>query len=107
LPFCKPSIKIMIWHKWSIPSRARVQNRFEPVLVRIPKSRKGGISGLTMTDVLTHKRKPQLGFTGAKPTEWTHWVLEAMGYQQGDEIIDLFNGSGAVSRAIETYKGAE
>jgi hypothetical protein len=37
---------------------------------------------------------------GAKPEGWTEWVLDAMGYQAGDIVTDLFNGSGAVAAAI-------
>jgi len=103
LPYCKPNIRVMIWHKWSLPSRARVQNRYEPVLVRIPSWRKGATAGQTMIDVLKCTKKPMKGFTGSKPAEWTHWVLDAMGYQKGDEVVDLFNGSGAVAEAIESY----
>jgi hypothetical protein len=42
----------------------------------------------------------QNGFVGAKPDEWTQWVLDAMGYQDGDTVDDLFPGSGAVSELI-------
>lgn len=40
---------------------------------------------------------------GAKPAGWTHWVLDALGYEPGDSVTDLFPGSGAVSQAIRTY----
>ena len=43
----------------------------------------------------------QNGFVGAKPEEWTKWVLNAMGYQKGDIVDDLFVGSGAVTQVIE------
>ena len=104
LPFCKPNIKIMIWHKWSIPSRSRIQNRFEPVLIRIPKSLKGAVKGQTMPDVLTWQMRTKSDFAGAKPKEWTYWVLDAMGVDKDDEIEDLFIGSGAVTQAINDYK---
>ena len=103
ISYFRPNIKIMIWHKWSIPSRARVQNRFEPVAIRIPKTRKGAIKGKTMNDILTYKTKTNQGFTGAKPLAWTEWVLNAMGVQTGDSVDDLFNGSGSVAIAIEKY----
>lgn len=31
----------------------------------------------------------------------TRWVLDMLGYQPGDEVDDLFPGSGAVQRAVE------
>ena len=57
-----------------------------------------------MIDVLTHKTKPNLGFTGAKPLEWTYWVLNALGYCKGDVVDDLFSGSGLVAEAIKCYE---
>ena len=42
-------------------------------------------------------------FIGAKPEAWTHWVLDALGYQNGDEVTDMFGGSGAVQNAINSY----
>jgi hypothetical protein len=53
-----------------------------------------------MKDYLIANPK-QNGFVGAKPDEWTHWVLDAMGYTEGDIVDDLFLGSGAVSEAIK------
>lgn len=103
IPYFRPNIKIMIWNKWSVPSRARVQNRYEPVAIRIPKNRKGAVKGQTMTDVLIHKTRPAQGFTGAKPMFWTYWVLEALGVKKGDVVEDLFNGSGMVNDAINNY----
>ena len=47
----------------------------------------------------------QNGFVGAKPDEWTAWVLDAMGYQDGDVVDDLFIGSGAVTQALEKKIG--
>ena len=39
---------------------------------------------------------------GAKPVEWTRFVLDLLGYDQNtDEVVDLFPGSGIVTRAIE------
>jgi hypothetical protein len=43
-------------------------------------------------------------FVGSKPYEWTQWVLDLMGYQEGDEVTDLFHGSGAVAQAIKEQR---
>ena len=42
---------------------------------------------------------PVSGFVGSKPSAWTHWVLDLLGFQPGDEVTDVFPGSGAVERA--------
>jgi hypothetical protein len=46
------------------------------------------------------------GFVGAKPPAWTRWVLDALGYDpERDEVVDLFNGSGAVAGALAEAAG--
>ncbi len=57
-------------------------------------------TGLVVPDVLTHSA-PRQNFVGTKPPEWTRWVLDMLGYQVGDELVDLFPGSGSVARASE------
>lgn len=43
------------------------------------------------------------GVSGAKPDAFTHWVLDVLGVLPGDEVVDLFPGSGACQRAIDGY----
>ena len=96
-------IRVMSWVKPSaVTSGSRITNTWEPVIVRVPASRKGWNSGERMTDTLICQPL-RSGFVGAKPEAWTHWVLDAMGYAPGDEVTDLFNGSGAVSKAVSNY----
>ena len=94
-------IRVMSWIKpIAIPSGSRIATSWEPVIVRVPKDRKGWKFGKRMKDYLIANPK-QNGFVGAKPQEWTDWVLDAMGFQDGDTVDDLFYGSGAVSQIIE------
>lgn len=93
-------IRVCVWHKPNpIPSGSRIFNVWEPVIVKIPEGRKGRSGGVSTKDLITIPHKAS-GFAGAKPMEWTRWVLDLMGYREGDEIYDLFNGSGAVANAI-------
>lgn len=94
-------IRVCVWHKpASITSGNRITNSWEPVLIRVPSDRKGWKSGLARTkDVLTADPL-RSGFRGAKPSEWTNWVLDLLGYRDGDEVTDLFHGSGAVTNAL-------
>ncbi len=71
--------------------------------MKVPYTRKGRHKGKQMVDYLVAPA-PRRNFAGSKPVAWTHWVLDAMGYQEGDEVVDMFNGSGAVSAAIQSYK---
>ena len=48
------------------------------------------------------------GFTGAKPREFCWWVFDdLLGMRPGDELVDLFPGTGAVGRAWTAYKAKE
>jgi hypothetical protein len=44
------------------------------------------------------------GFIGAKPEAVCHWAFEIVGAQRGDDLVDLYPGSGAVGRAWESWR---
>jgi hypothetical protein len=97
-------VRIGIWHKTqNLPGAARVINSWEPVIVRIPEGRRssaGLAGGIFVKDHIIAKRINN-GFPGAKPPEWTRWVLDMLGYDRdSDTVDDLFPGSGAVTDAI-------
>jgi hypothetical protein len=43
-------------------------------------------------------------FKGAKPEKLCHWVFELLGAWPEDELVDLYPGSGAVTRAWGTWQ---
>lgn len=94
--------KLGIWHVTNaIPDGARVRSVWEAVFYRVPDSRRAVGTGHRVTDVLSAAH-PRSGFVGSKPSAWTHWVLDVLGYVPGeDEVVDVFPGSGAVSRAMD------
>jgi hypothetical protein len=84
----------------AMPGGQRIMSRWEPVIVFVPEARRGR-EQLRVADVLT-AAAPRRGFAGAKPAEWTRWVLDMLGYAPGeDTVTDLFPGSGAVAAAID------
>lgn len=44
------------------------------------------------------------GVAGAKPETFCRWVFDLLGLTPEDELHDLFPGSGAVTRAWESFK---
>jgi hypothetical protein len=97
-------IRILSWIKpGSLPSGSRITQSWEPVIVKVPKERKGRGKGKQMVDYLVCPA-PRTGFVGSKPDKWTIWILDAMGYKNGDIVLDLFPGSGSVSNSLELYK---
>jgi len=103
LPLFTVKVKVCIWHKWTLPSRSCISNSYEPVIIKVPDARKGAIKGLTTPDVMTYQKREGMGFAGRKPKAFTHWILDLLQYKEGDQVDDLFNGSGAVIEAVNTY----
>ena len=95
--------RVAVWAKRNaIPGGARVLNRWEPVLVRIPDARKSRSTGMPVADVLVGATFTRQGFLGSKPPEWTRWVLSMLGYDPTtDSLDDIFTGSGAVLAAAD------
>lgn len=98
--------QIMAWHKpTAMRGGGRIIERWEPVIVYVPEGRQtregAGVSNVLTANAprATSKRK---SFVGAKPPEWTRWVLAALGYDPAeDEVVDVFPGSGSVARALD------
>lgn len=97
-----PHVRVLIWcRRNAVPSGARSRSCWEPVLISTPRRAYG--SGLPINDVLD-RPAPGGGFAGAKPRQWTRWVLDALGFVDGvDSVADLFEGTGGV--ASETDQG--
>lgn len=90
-----------------VPSGSRITTAWEPVLFYVPPARRGRGSGLAVRDVLRMSTTPEADHVGAKPAEWTRWVLAVLGYDPAtDTVDDLFPGSGAVTDAIAAASGA-
>lgn len=94
--------RIMAWHRPNaLPGGSRLLSRWEPVIVAVPPERRGRHGGPRVSDVLS-TGAPRIGFAGAKPPEWTRWVLAALGYDPAaDTVTDLFPGSGSVALAAD------
>jgi hypothetical protein len=95
----------MVWvNPRSLPGGGRIISAHEIVILSCPRSRLGRQTGTHVRDVLIQPSYAD-GFTGAKPPQWTLWVLDALGYEpESDTVADLFPGSGAVTAAIQHYQ---
>lgn len=93
--------RIAIWHRPNGGAgAARIRNCWEPVIVRPPAERLSSrLMGGQVPDFLSCP-SPRVGFAGAKPPEWTRWVLSLLGYESTDTVDDLFPGSGSVSAVL-------
>jgi hypothetical protein len=75
---------------------------WEPVL--FAGGRKRGKDEPTVRDWTACNITLQRGFTGAKPEQFCWWLFDVLGLAADDELIDLFHGSGAVTRAWQSYR---
>ena len=94
--------RVMIWHKPnSVATASRLRNVWEPVIIKLPVGRQSSRHMGGQIDDLLVATAPRVGFAGAKPLEWTRWVLACLGYnRETDTVEDLFPGSGGVTEAL-------
>jgi len=96
------------WMSWVKPFAAFKRNvpvayAWEPVIVKA--ARKPIVRGMVvMRDWIACPITMQRGLTGAKPEAVCHWSFEVVGAQLGDELCDLFPGTGAVTKAWGTWQ---
>jgi hypothetical protein len=96
------------WMSWvkgfaAFKRNVSVAYAWEPVIVK--PARKPVVSGrLVMRDWIQCSITLQRGLTGAKPEAVCHWAFEMVGAEVDDELIDLFPGTGAVSRAWQSWR---
>jgi hypothetical protein len=95
-------LRIMAWVKPNAaPGAHRLRSLWEAVLLYPPAGRRSNRNGAGMVpDVLTCALTSARDFIGGKPHAWTRWVLDALSYREGDEVSDLFPGSGAVTAVL-------
>lgn len=91
--------RIAAWVKpfAAFKANVRIAYTWEPVLF-VPgrdSSKDGAPVG---RDHLSEPITLQKGLTGAKPEPFCRWVLGLLGYVEGDELVDLFPGTGVMER---------
>lgn len=97
-------VRVMAWVKpfASFKKHVAVAYAWEPVLVKAARPRSfDGYS--TIRDWLACPITLKRGLTGVKPEQVCKWLFDAMGCEPGDELVDMFPGSGAVGRAWDSW----
>lgn len=94
-------VRIMAWVKGNAqPGSHRLRSCWEPVIIQIPRDRINARDGRGQIPDVLSAGIPRSGFIGSKPYVWTRWVLDALGYIEGDTVVDMFPGSGAVAAEL-------
>lgn len=71
---------------------------WEPVV--FVGGRKLGRDVETVRDFIVEPITLEKGLTGAKPPNVCRWIARMLGYQPGDELVDLFPSTGVMGRVL-------
>lgn len=95
----------MVWVKGfaAFKRNVPVAWAWEPVIVK--PARKPVVSKrLVMRDWILQSITLRRGLTGAKPEAVCHWAFEMVAARPDDTLDDLFPGTGAVTRAWDSWR---
>lgn len=105
LPLCPASVRVMSWVKpfAAFKRNIPVAYAWEPVLVKA--ARKPVVTKrIVMRDWVSCSITLKKGLAGVKPETVCRWAFEVVGAEPDDELVDLYPGSGAVTRAWEAWR---
>lgn len=97
--------RVMAWVKpfAAFKRNVSVAYAWEPVIVK--PVRKPVVSHrIVMRDWVSESITLKKGLVGAKPDAVCRWAFEMVGAEPGDELFDLFPGTGAVGRAWDAWR---
>lgn len=99
LPACPDDVRVGSWVKtWHQIRPTSVQHAWEPVIFR--GGRKLPKRNPMVRDWMMGNATRQRGLPGAKSAQFNRWVLDLLGYEDGDEVMDLFPGTGGMSAEV-------
>ena len=104
LPTCPDYVRIGSWVKPFASFKPGVNPAYawEPVIFK--PARFGGRAENTVRDWISEPITLRRGLSGAKPERFARWIFELLRAEPGDELIDMFPGTGAISAAWENWR---
>jgi len=100
LPMCPEDVRVGAWVKPFCSWNTNPAYAWEPVIFRGGRKKPKFPVVRDWISVVAPIKK---GMVGTKPEMFCYWMFEILGAQRGDEFVDVFPGSGAVTRAWETW----
>jgi hypothetical protein len=101
LPLAPDGVRVAAWVKpfAAYKRNVRIAYTWEPVIFR--PGRDSSADGAPVgRDHLSQVITLQRGLTGAKPPQFCRWVLDLLGYVDGDTVDDLFPGTGVMATVV-------
>lgn len=97
LPLCPPTARVCAWVKpKGTPSTTYgLHSSWEPVIVKPGRAQRPGVRDW----LLAHAARGGGELPGRKPVAFCAWLFMVLGMRPGDELADLFPGTGIVARA--------
>ncbi len=110
LAICPHDVRVAAWVRGGRHGLSyQPLSSWEPVIYRCAR-RYVSWRSARRVDSLVYASRPRLTdarrVVGAKPAAFNRWLFELLGLQPGDELVDLFPGSGGVARSWATYAAA-
>lgn len=105
---CPVGVRVCSWHRSVRRTRSRrALSEWEPLIVAGGRPlRVDVVQDLTDALVARGRHRAYPGaVVGMKPPAFAVWMFGQLGALPGDELVDLFPGSGAIGRAWSRYAG--
>jgi hypothetical protein len=102
LPLCPPNHRVAAWVKPFAIFKPGVNPAYawEPII--FCGGRKRGRTDPTVRDWVSANITLKRGLVGAKPPGFCSWLFNLLGMEPGDELHDIFPGTGAVTQAWQS-----
>lgn len=110
LRLCPPEVRVCSWVRAVRPGRSRRPlSAWEPLIVCGGRPLDTSVVQ-DLRDALVYQGRYRAfpgALVGMKPPQFAEWMFGQLGARRGDELDDLFPGSGAVTEAWRRYTGAD
>ena len=116
LNLCPPDVRVASWCKSFCAFKRGVRPAYawEPVIYRGGRNPVNGYRAVipekngkqtTPKDFIVEPITLKKGLVGAKPEKVCRWILALLNVQRGDEVEDLFPGTGVMGRVANEITG--
>lgn len=107
LPSCPPAVRVAAWVRGERPTAAWAPlSAWEPVIVHGGRGYLSSVDARRV-DALVHVARARTTdpgrVIGTKPAAFYYWLFDLLGALPGDDLEDLFPGSGGTARAWRWY----